>query len=595
MSANKLFGKDIFISSTTNASGTTIGSISTLGGLNVNQTVLISGALSSIANSNTIGNLFTTGGNVGVGTTSPVQRLDVNGNLNFTGNLYQNGSVYSGSTQWGSTGANIYFNTGNVGIGTTTATYTLDVNGATRIGNSAGNTIQNYDNLILTPLSGQTATEILFNPAPGPFRNWIYSASPGGMAIGGNGGLAFQTGPSGGSVSTNMFVATTGNVGIGTIFPSTKLHLKDTGSVTLLLEADHDNITETDVATIQLRQDGGLTGADIGINGSNDTYIKFNTGTTKTNDFYIYDDNTTRMYINSGGNTGIGTTSPIAKLSVDFSGITQNQNVLSLHTSNTATSDYNLIEAGHGTSTNFVLKGNGNLGIGTTTPRTFLHFGSAVINSPRIMLFGTDTTSGYHGIAQGGSSLQLTVPSSGSHFIAFGSNTGGNFSEQMRIQNNGNVGIGTNAPNAKLNVNGQITVPLGNGITFNGNDNLNYALHTATSGSFAIRLSGADDGAVQRPFEIGHYVSGVWNPKFTVNTYTGNVGIGTASPGMLLEIRGTPSSTTREPMLRMGRRHNSGVSFAASAEFDVYKASYTVSADASTALTLRSSCWAARG
>ena len=32
-------------------------------------------------------------GNMGIGTTNPSQKLDVNGNINFTGNLYKNGSV----------------------------------------------------------------------------------------------------------------------------------------------------------------------------------------------------------------------------------------------------------------------------------------------------------------------------------------------------------------------------------------------------------------------------------------------------------------------------------------------------------------------
>ena len=44
-------------------------------------------------NSNTLGSLITTGGNIGIGTTSPNYILDVNGNVNFSGNLYQSGSL----------------------------------------------------------------------------------------------------------------------------------------------------------------------------------------------------------------------------------------------------------------------------------------------------------------------------------------------------------------------------------------------------------------------------------------------------------------------------------------------------------------------
>jgi hypothetical protein len=38
---------------------------------------LSSAALSATHNSNTVANIFTTGGNVGIGTTSPVSTLDV--------------------------------------------------------------------------------------------------------------------------------------------------------------------------------------------------------------------------------------------------------------------------------------------------------------------------------------------------------------------------------------------------------------------------------------------------------------------------------------------------------------------------------------
>ena len=64
--------------------------------------------LSAIGNSNTVGNIFTTGGNVGINNSSPDYQLDVNGtarfsngittgSLNVTGNSILNGSVTAGS------------------------------------------------------------------------------------------------------------------------------------------------------------------------------------------------------------------------------------------------------------------------------------------------------------------------------------------------------------------------------------------------------------------------------------------------------------------------------------------------------------------
>jgi hypothetical protein len=68
-------------------------------------------------------------GNIGIGTTTPGYKLEVNGEINATG-LRINGTPIStgGSSQWSGTGS-ISYNGGNVGIGTTTPGYKLDVAG----------------------------------------------------------------------------------------------------------------------------------------------------------------------------------------------------------------------------------------------------------------------------------------------------------------------------------------------------------------------------------------------------------------------------------------------------------------------------------
>lgn len=102
------------------------------------------------------GDAFFRGGNVGIGKSQTAFTLDVGGNINFDGALYQSGYQYisshwtsginAGNITFYSTGSNIgigtttpshildvygdvYFQNGNVGIGKTQSSFTLDVGG----------------------------------------------------------------------------------------------------------------------------------------------------------------------------------------------------------------------------------------------------------------------------------------------------------------------------------------------------------------------------------------------------------------------------------------------------------------------------------
>jgi hypothetical protein len=70
-------------------------------------------------------------GNVGIGTTSPTAKLDVNGTVNATA-FTVNGTPL-GSNQWTTRGNNVSLNSGNLGIGTATPSARLDVNGNTNV------------------------------------------------------------------------------------------------------------------------------------------------------------------------------------------------------------------------------------------------------------------------------------------------------------------------------------------------------------------------------------------------------------------------------------------------------------------------------
>jgi hypothetical protein len=137
--------------------------------------LISNGSLIAASNSHTLGNLYTTGGNVGINTSSPSAQLDVistntyanlylgnnvqnrklvlwNGTTNdhqffglgvnngiFRFQIDQNSANYDFYVGAGATTSNLLMRiagTGNVGIGTSSPSYTLDVNGTGRFNNS---------------------------------------------------------------------------------------------------------------------------------------------------------------------------------------------------------------------------------------------------------------------------------------------------------------------------------------------------------------------------------------------------------------------------------------------------------------------------
>jgi hypothetical protein len=224
------------------------------------------------------------------------------------------------------------------------------------------------------------------------------------------------------SGSIKMTLANNGYLGIGTTGPEAKLHIRSTYPEVRFEESDQSD------------KKWSIAGYNSGL-----AFIE-------TGEGYA-------MYIDEGGRVGIGTTSPAQKL--DVSGYV----VASRYYDRDNTSYY--LDP---SSTGYSAKFAGNVGIGTTAPSSKLHVQGSSTGEVKVTInnqnstgterlyFGSDT-----GIIAWGSS-NATYPGK---CRFFNNRTSANYdwitsgSIKMTLANNGNLGIGTTAPAAKLDVAGR--------------------------------------------------------------------------------------------------------------------------------------------
>jgi hypothetical protein len=381
-------------------------------------------ALLALGNSNTLGNIFTTGGNVGIGTVNPTSKLHVLGDINVNdwghrigfavndGFVFMNKTIGNYAISWDITtdgaaaahlsgwgGINFFTQTnhrmiidrnGNVGIGTTSPTSRLYISDST----------SNPFSLILDGTSKTTNNGIIINAATGyiPFINFLVNGSGPNIAA-----TATQLQLTQSASHTTSINPNGGLVCINTTSALSSLNNSlNVPSIQVGNRSDRSWIINLGGSgTLDSRRAGLFygDGTNMFIMNQEPGYMIFGTN------------NTDRMIITSAGFVGIGTNNPSSRLHVHndlnsehsvrisnpntgsngFSalriGNSVNDAILFLNSSNrtddggantfTIRNDAGPLRLqGGGAFNTLWLSTGGNIGIGTTNPSYGLHVAS---------------------------------------------------------------------------------------------------------------------------------------------------------------------------------------------------------------------------
>ena len=454
--------------------------------------------------------------------------------------------------------ANITIYDGKVGIGTTTPQSKLELNLTSAVVSSAMNTNTVNDvQLIRAPFnasphntSGVGAKWGLrfVGRNDGTYDNTksgaIYAVSEDTLGYNRSVGLAFHTSPNDAVNTERMRITSTGNVGIGTtnfITTGAKLQVKGTSASPGISGSNFTGSIFSVEGTSTVNISMGTTGAS-----SYDGWIQVHDAGTGTN----YD-----LLLNPiGGNVGIGTTAPTAPLEVFSGEIANGANKGIRIVSNGAVKKYSIrtgitgventsfaIHDDTASANRLVISTAGNVGIGTSTPGALLdletpgntadgsYYSTMTINNT-----GSSTYSGVRFDRSAVAKWRVGIMPDDKFQIAKLYNTVDDGA--FVIDSGGDVGIGTSSPGGnKLNVTASSTALAASFLNSHA-DGYGMRVTTysnATQYGFAVDSYG---GGYSRDFTVG--VDG------NVNVLTGNLVIGTAGKG--IDFSATSGSGTSE-------------------------------------------------
>ncbi|MDB4663415.1 tail fiber domain-containing protein [Verrucomicrobia bacterium] len=526
-------------------------------------------------------------GYVGIGTTNPSKKLDVNGDVKITGDIFNVGflQAYGSNFNVGNNNYGVFIGTYSGGTSISPGEVILSTQGKTgwAVGDGLGRI-----RFFLGDSSGVGVRDVAKIEAVNEFN--------GGTTA--SGALAFYTSPYNNQVVERIRIKSDGNVGIGTTSPDLKLHINNAGGspntrfsrgASYIFDLKIDNIitnsaidyiiepnqassgilfrthnsSNTNINALAINRDGnvGIGTTDPGELLEVDGNIRLGDGGVRdiigpTNEslrilanpnastegikFSTDGGTTTEMFIQDGGNVGIGTTDP-GNHKLKVAGETHSTHFITgydwtaktggLHIGNDglttgAISFYNgsnssaniyrnsdilYVGARAGVNTaGLAIKVDGKVGIGIASPSFLLHLQHATTPTIRV-----DNTVNDSRLDLRAEDSAVLIRSTSNFPMRFDVNQ----TERMRIDTSGNVGIGITNPSQKLHVVGKALIT--DDVQLTGS---NPRIDFNTNGSSSLRFYDTTNAA----------------ERMRINT-SGNVGINAASPTSKLQIVGSAS------------------------------------------------------
>ena len=545
---------------------------------------------------------------------STFSNLRIDGSLNATTTNIDNLTIYTGATTTSLYASNDLVAMGNVGIGTLTPTNKLDVVGAA--GSAA--TIQ----LTTGGTSGWRAVIGLNNAAADGGRNYQFYSTNGGDGIFGAGKFVINDTTTGENTGYRLVIDSSGNVGIGTTAPLALFNVSGTTLLggaasttgTLVVNgAANDSSYISPTSTLTVLGSGSFTG-NIVVGGN----------ATTTGDSIVVGG----AVIGSAGGVGvdsklnvvggaitIGSASFDADASLHIGGAYGGNNRLTqMAPSNTGVEAdaYNLMysrgvggaaqyfswgisSAGSwtiapgadsistATTDKFTINSSGLVGIGTTLPRAMLDVTSGTANvagdtsnianftganqtanSSNVSIntnnaFGIDlggsialgglyrsggVDNAAFGIIKAGKTNSIDTDYSG--YLSFGTrNNNSSIAERLRIDNLGNVGIGTTAPTAPLTVSIATTTAgmvramiVSHGTPGTDLNGAYIEFPASVTDGYGAQIGGLREGTGGLGSLVIRTGGNTQTERMRI-TDSGNVGIGTTAPLALFNVSGT--------------------------------------------------------